>query len=174
MQVRYQDIRINREYIIRGRGPYLHHPRMVIKVLQQPPAFDPAGNFYPSFQVRVLQVIDVPNPFPNPEHQITYTPGQVFTVYWRSNFWGQPWNDWGPCWEFRNVALQPLPANLQSKALVLSELKAIPSSPPQYPGFPGGTDFLNLAAQQHSASSSHLRSPRIDLEGGKSFYQPLY
>ena len=174
MQVRYQDIRINREYIITGRGPYYYHPRMVIKVLQQPPPFSAEGNFYPGFQVRVLRVIDLPVPNPNPANQVSYTPGQVFVLNWRSNFWGQAWNDWGPCWEFRNAVLEPLPSDLQTKALVLSELKAVPSNPPQHPGFPGGSDFLALAAQQHQAPSAVLRTPRIDLEGGKTFYGPLY
>ncbi len=178
MQVRYQDIRINREYIIRGRGPYYHHPRMVVKVLENPPPFIPAGNFYPSFNVQVLQVIDIPFPEPDPTNQVTYTVGQVFSVNWRSNYWGQPWNDWGPCWGFRNSVLQPLPSDQQNKLLALSELKSIPPNPqlkvgaPTIPAFPGGTDFLALAATHQLRNSSTI--VRANLEGGKTHYLPLY
>jgi len=188
MEVRYQDIRINREYIITGRqdSPYQNYPRMVVRVLEQPPPFQlaslpsrsilglPEGNFYPSFQVRILRILDVPNP-PLDSHFHMFghrEAGQTFTVNWRSNSWGHQWSDMGPNWEFRNAVLEPLASDLQAKSQALSELKAIPSSPPQHPGFPGGTDFLSLAASHQLRAASFIRAP--SLEGGITLYKPVY
>jgi hypothetical protein len=151
---------------------------MVVKVLQQPPPFIPTGDFFPSFQVQVLRVINIPFPDPNPAHQVTYKQGDVFLLNWRSNFWGQSWNDWGPCWAFQNVILKPLQANIDAKKQFLSELKAIPSHPPHNPAFPGGSDFIALASiHQLPRSASIPLAARVEsksLEGGTTFYQVFY
>ena len=170
MQVKYQDIRVNREYIVYGNAAYYHYPRLVVKVLEQPPQYQAVGNFYPSIRVRILQTL--PNPHPNPEFPVNLPPiGSEYVLNWRSNLWGQPWNDWGSNWLFRNVVLNPLPANVQAKDQALKELKAIPANPPNYPGFPGGTDFLALASQQLRHQPIPLAR---NLEGGTTFYEPIY
>jgi hypothetical protein len=168
MDVKYRDIRENREYVITGHGPYIHWPNMIVRVLNRPPIYSSQGNFYPTIQVRVLQVLNTPNPDPNPSYMYLSTPnvypGETLTLNWRSNFWTQPWHDYGLNWTFKNVVLEPLPANIQAKTTLLNELKAVPSYPHAH-GFPGGTDFLTLASHQASPVTSRI-------EGGLTFYRP--
>jgi hypothetical protein len=165
MEVKYQDIRVDREYVIRGINGYKYYPRMVVRVLQQPPPFSPAGNFYPHFQVRVLQIIGPSEGGIDPLYGNSIArdtqPGKVITVYWRNNSWGDPWNSYGLSWRFSNVALEPLPSNIADKTRTLQELKAIPSNP----HYPGGSDFLALTARYNQIE---------DLDGGKSYFKPRY
>lgn len=163
MEVRYQDIKVNREYVIRGINAYKYYPLMVVRVIEQPPPYSPAGNFYPYFKVRILQIVGPPledyfslsgNNSVNQESQ----PGKFLTIFWRNNAWGHPWDDYGLSWRFSNVSLQPLPSDIKNKTLALNELKSIPSMG----SFPGGSDFLAAASRAQG------------LQGGKTFYIPVY
>jgi hypothetical protein len=151
MDVKYRNIRVHREYVINGEGPYRHWPRMIVKVMERPPVYVSEVNFYPTFHVKVLEVLDTPFPDMHPSYMYlstpTLSPGDTIMIHWRSNFWGQPWDEYGQCWKFKNVVLEPLPENIQAKTTLLNELKAVPSYPHPH-GFPGGTDFLTLASHQ--------------------------
>ena len=160
---KYQDIRVNREYLIRGVGSYAFYPHMIVKVVTQPPAYTPARDFYPFFRVLILKrLTDVSSDAPNREELDRETrPGEYLLVNWRNMFYIDPWSDYGLSWNFENVVLEPLPSDIAAKSVALQELKAIPSQP----GFPGGTDFLTLvAARQWTVQN---------VQGGKTYFKPI-
>ena len=160
MPVRYQDIRLNREYGIRGINSYQDYPPMIVRVITQPPVYSPAGDFYPSFNVLILRrLAEVPVLAAYRESIDSNTqPGKVLTINWRNRFWGHPWSDYGLSWKFVNTVLQPLPSDIANKKLALQELKSIPSNEV----FPGGTDFLSMVAAKQS------------FQGGVSYFKPNY
>lgn len=152
IQVQYKDIRINREYIIQGNGMYRHWPRYIVRVLQQPP--QPVWSQEVVFQVLILRILDIP--FPSTILPSVFTVvhvGSVFRI--RLSFWDMG-DLYGRNWMFRTVELEPLPENIKAKTQVLNELKSIPS----LPHFPGGSDFVTLAAN------------RQKFYGGNTFFEP--
>jgi hypothetical protein len=163
MNVRYQDIRQGRTYILIGKHSYEHHPRLKVKVLDPPPSsfmlsdmppdvlltvnhfFHTTKNF-PVFNTRVLEVLDIPCPDPitHPFFRPSYFQGQDLLINWRPNPWIMPWDDYGSNWTFTNDALEPLENNKIEKHRALQELKALPPLPEQNPVFLGGKDYLHV------------------------------
>jgi hypothetical protein len=163
MDVKYQDIRKGRTYVLTGKNTYLYHPRLRVKVLDTPPQsfllsdkspdvlltinhFFHTPKHFPVFNTRVLEVLDTPCPDPitHPFFRASYTPGQDLLINWRPNPWILPWDDYGYCWTFTNILLEPLERNKDDQKRMLNELKALPSLPAQNPVFPGGVDYVQL------------------------------
>jgi hypothetical protein len=159
MQVRYQDIRVGREYIIEGKGIFIHQPRYKVKVLQHPKFRQPA-DFFPNFDVQVLEVFDAP--FPYSYDTMKYLLGQSFRLNWRSLLSGLPWNDYGELWKFTNSLLHPLPSNIKSKSIVMAEIRALPMTEK----FPGGKDYLDVAAKWITVKPSTIEGHSQILQQG--------